>query len=206
MGSNGTLKFAAMFLAGCVSSFASVISVSPSMNTVDQGVMFSLDIVIINATDLYSYQFDLGFDPSVLSSVDVLEGGFLLSGGPTFFIPGVIDNVAGTISFTANVLLGAVPGVTGDGSLATVQFLALAPGISPVTLSSVILQDSNLVDITATVVDGSVEVTANGVPEPSSRTLILLGMSVIGGVCKFRRRIARESASTRSSTGSFRAA
>jgi len=182
---------------------AATVSISPSSESVSAGSLFSLSVGVTDVGDLYSYQFDLAFDPGVLSAVDITEGAFLTGGGPTFFIPGTIDNLAGTISFTGNVLLGAVPGVSGDGTLTTVQFLALAPGTSPIALSNIILLDSNLVDIPASVVDDSVGV--NAIPEPSSIALTLFGIGAIGGLSAFKRKNPREDASTRSSTAKFRA-
>ena len=71
------------------SAFAgSIVSVQPLSSGVSLGSNFTLDINIANVTDLYAFQFDIGFGPSVLQATSVVEGSFLPSGGFTFFIPG----------------------------------------------------------------------------------------------------------------------
>ena len=97
------------------------------------------------------------------------EGPFLPSGGATFFIPGTIDNTGGTVAFTADTLLTAISGVTGDGTLASFSFEAIGDGTSDLTLSNVQLLDSNLNPIDVDLSGGSVDVgETSTAPEPSS--------------------------------------
>src|SRR5262249_17907356 len=149
-----------------------ILSMQPSSQTVQPGQSFSLDVDITNVTDLFSFQFDITFDPTVLSATNITEGPFLPGGGSTFFVPGTIDNTAGTISFTADTLIGAISGVTGSDILATASFQALALGTSPITLSNPILQDSNLMDIASNIMNGAVTV----VPEPAPWLLFTTGL------------------------------
>lgn len=145
------------------------ISIQPFTKTVGPSDVFALDINIATVSDLFAFQFDLGFDPTVLSATGITEGLFLAGGGSTFFIPGTIDNGVGTVSATADSLIGATSGVNGNGTLAEVQFTALAAGMSSITLSNVQLLDSNLSSIPFVTADGSVGVAgAATVPEPSS--------------------------------------
>lgn len=153
---------------------AATISVQPTNTLAGVGGSFSVDINIASITDLYAYQFDLAFDPAIVSATG-LTGGLFLSGG-TGFVPGIIDNVAGTITFTADSLTGPVPGVSGSGTLATIQFSALAPGTSALTLSNLVFLDSLLLDIPIdTTNNGTVDVSGTGaVPEPSQFAPLLL--------------------------------
>jgi hypothetical protein len=131
---------------------------------------------ISSVTNLFDYQFDLAFNPSVLSATGITEGPFLSTGGSTFFIPGTIDNVGGTITFNADTLLGMVPGVSGNGTLIAFDFTAITPGTSPLTIENEILQDSTGAILSNTVTSGSV--TAQGtkpVPESSGLMLLLTG-------------------------------
>jgi len=124
----------------------------------------TLNVTVSGIADLYAFQFDIVVDPGVLSASSVTEGPFLAGAGTTLFIPGTIDNIAGTITSTADTLIGAVAGASGSGTLATTFFTVLdtAPsGASPVTLSNVILLDSNLNDIAATSEQGTVNVETN---------------------------------------------
>ncbi len=154
-----------------------IVSITPSSVVVPPGQNFSLDISVTDAVDLYAFQFDLSFDPTILSAGSITEGPFLPAGGATFFIPGTIDNATGAITFTADTLQTAIVGVNGNGTLATVDFQALGVGTSLVALSNVILLDSALGDITASTADGSVTVRqpVTGVPEPSTWLLLVTG-------------------------------
>ena len=95
---------------------------------------FSLDIAVTGVSDLYAFQFDLGFDPTILAVTSETKGSFLPSGGATVFIPGTIDNVGGAVSNTADTLLTAIAGVSGSGTLAVIDFQVLGPGTSAINL------------------------------------------------------------------------
>ena len=120
---------------------AATISVQPASSDFSNTTTLMIDIT--GVSNLFAFQFDVGFDPPIVSAIGVTEGSFLPTGGSTLFIPGTIDNVTGVISNTADALTGLVPGVSGSGTLAKVQFQALAPGTSAITLSNVILLDSS---------------------------------------------------------------
>jgi hypothetical protein len=106
----------------------------------------------------------------------VSEGSFLPAGGTTAFVPGTIDNIGGEISVTADSLVGAVPGVSGDGVLATLHFASFATGTSDISLSNIILLDSNLGTIDSTSANGSVTIgEATTTPEPDSAFTLLAG-------------------------------
>jgi general secretion pathway protein D len=154
----------------------SVISVQAPA-TVAQGTNFVVDVLIAQVSDLYSFQFDLSFNPGVLKATKVLEGALLPTGGSTFFIPGTIDNTAGNITFNADTLVGSIPGVTGGGMLLEFEFTALANGTSPLGLSNVVLLDSNGNVIANSTTGGSVTVGGgSAVPESSTLLLLLAGL------------------------------
>ena len=157
-----------------------IVSIQPSASTHSVGTFFDVFIDIASVTDLFAHQFDITFDPAILSAIGITEGPFLGTGGSTFFIPGTIDNVAGTITFTSDSLLGALSGVTGSGALATVKFAALTEGASALDLSNVELLDSAFADIAFTTLGASVEVTPASAPEPTSVVLLVLGLAGIG--------------------------
>jgi general secretion pathway protein D len=192
--------FSGFFLAALfpAAAFAdAVLTVAPSAGTVANGSSFTADVNISNVADLYDYQFDLNFNPAVLQATAVLEGSFLTSGGATFFLPGTIDDSAGTIDFNADSLLTAISGVSGSGMLLEIEFSAIAPGSSAISIpdnSDLILQDSNGALLSAAApVGGQVQVqgdTTAGVPEPSMRWLLtaaLLACCILAGNNRLRR-------------------
>ena len=148
-------------------------------STVSLGQTFAVTVDITSATDLYAYQFDLGYDASMLSLSTISEGNFLSAAGATFFIPGSIDNTAGLASATADSLLTAISGATGSGLLVTFDFTAIGAGNSALTLSNLFLLDSNLAAINGTTQNGSVTVGKVGVPEPSVLVLLLIAMGCL---------------------------
>lgn len=168
---------------------ATVLSISPSNETVTVGDTFTLDINISGVTDLYAFQFDLGFDPLFLAALSIEESVFLSAGGPPLFIPGDIDNSDGTVDETMGSLQNDVPGVTGGGTLATITFRALMAGLSSVNLYNIILLDSNSADIAADNPSNglvTIEARQTGVPAPSVLWLISAGLA---GLFLARRKI-----------------
>jgi general secretion pathway protein D len=175
--------FITIFLWSINSEASVVLNVEPSSKIVNVGDNFYLDIEILNVTNLFSYQFDIAFDPAILSAQSINESSFLTNAGSTFFIPGEIDNGAGTISFTANTLVSPVAGVTGAGVLASISFQGLTSGTSSIGLSNIVLLDSVLTEISSSALPGSVNVAA--VPLPGGLLLFLSGFAVL-----FNRRFA----------------
>jgi adhesin HecA-like repeat protein len=152
--------------------------------TISIGNVSSTDDVTVDisgVTDLYAYQFDIGFDPTLLEATGETEGPFLSSGGGTTFVAGAIDNSAGTLSDTADSLTGMVSGVTGLGTLATIDFQAIGVGTSPITLSNILLLDSGGNSIPFMSENGSVTST----PEPGFLPFALVALLLAVGL--FRR-------------------
>jgi Cohesin domain/PEP-CTERM motif len=158
--------------------------------TVNVNDIFSINVHVADAVDLTSWQFDLGYNPTLLQAQLVTEGPFLASFGttlfpPTVFTPGIINNSSGLISLVANAFADLPPLPSGSGVLARIQFKALTAGLSPLTLSGTYL---NLDPNGFTVANGSVCVTGGtscgggAVPEPSSLWLMGLGAIAFWGM------------------------
>lgn len=162
-----------------ISSFAATIEVVSSESTIEIGSSVTVSIEIIGSVDLYAFQFDVTFFPTVLSAADVTDGGFLGSG---LFFSGLIDNSVGTITLISDSLIGPVVGVSGDGVLATLRFLSTDIGTSDIQIENIILLDSQLGDIDVTAGGTSVTVmeVSSDVPEPGAWTLSLVGFIVLG--------------------------
>jgi len=134
------------------------------------GDTFDVPVSVSGVSDLYAFQFDLSYDPTVLELTNITEGSFLSSAGVTFFIPGTIDNMAGTATSTADALIGAIAGASGEGDLAIFDFTAISVGSSDLALSNVTLLDSSLNAIPFTISNGQV---ASAVPEPNVFPLLV---------------------------------
>ncbi len=109
----------------------------------------------------------------------MVDGGFLLDPKVAIVPP------LGANSVEIAVVTLLPIGVTGAGTLATVSFDAILPGVSVLDLQNVILSAPFGIEIvTAEVLDGSVTVVAPGpmpgiIPEPSGLLLSAVGFLII---------------------------
>ena len=113
---------------------------------------FTIEIRIEDVNDLYGWEFRLAWNTAVLEVLDIEEGPFLKTGGETFFTY-IINDTEGYMIVDCT-LLGNVPGVSGNGSLASVHFCAVASGDSPLDLYDTILVSSLEEPISHEVIDG----------------------------------------------------
>jgi Cohesin domain len=160
---------------------ATAVTVEPASKVVGVGGTFTVDIVVNPDTDIAGAQFGLSFDPSVVTANEVIEGNFLSQGGAsTYFITGVIDNAAGTITGVFGTITGDGEPVSQSGIFATISFTAgTAVGTSALDLTDVMVGDLQGQAVDIEVTDGSVTVT--GAAHHLSRGAIV-AISVVAGV------------------------
>ena len=132
-----------------------VVSIDPFTQNVPIGSEFQVAVHVNNISNLYGYQFDLSYTPNI-TAVSVTEGSFLSKGGPTFFIPGVNDSIHSTVRAAADTLLGAVPGVSGAGTLAVFTFELNGPGGGNFYVQAATFLDSALNPIGAQLWGGNI--------------------------------------------------
>jgi len=113
---------------------------------------FPIDIKILNATDVYSFDFKLSFNPMIVEGVAIAEGTFLSSVGTTTILQSQIDNTAGFIWFS--VTLVAPPGANGAGTLATITFHVIDLGASDLVLYETSLTNSEAQPLTHSTANG----------------------------------------------------
>ena len=164
-------------------ALAADVSIVALPDPAQTGNAVDLQVLISGVADLYGYNFSLSFDASLLQVSSVTEGAFLATGGTTFFDGGTIDNSAGTISFAFDTLVGAVPGVSGSGTLVTIHMNAIGTGTSALNF---VPADTTFVDsaaipnvIAVQTIDRTLTVAAV-VPEPSTYLLLAAGLAGIG--------------------------
>lgn len=153
-----TLSLSAIFIhkgmvpVGVASTKASIY-VDPPISAEAVGQNFMININISDVVDLYGWEFKLGWNSTILDAVDVTEGSFLKEGGETYFPPPEINNTAGYI-LAYCTLQGDVPGVSGNGTLAMVEFYVEAQGECLLDLYDTKLVDSFELQIDHTAIDG----------------------------------------------------
>ncbi len=115
----------------------------PAIGLVGTGDTFTLNLTVEDITDLAGWELNIRFSPTVLKAVSVTEGDFLSrNSGQTFFLEGTINNDTGTITGLAAARTGA-GGVSGTGSLLSMEFEAIATGEGDLKLHEVRLGDPN---------------------------------------------------------------
>jgi len=140
------------------------------------GDTFTIDVVIQDlhpwSSSLQSFQFNLDFNPAVLSYVSpVVSGGFLLSN-----VIYATDPHSSYVRYGETTFL---PEPTPDGGvLASITFEAIGSGTSLLDLNDVILDDWINHILSSVTNDGSVNVASAPVPEPS--TMFLIGTGLVG--------------------------
>ena len=190
MNNFNTLKTLAAALAlaglcGAAQADGSVV-LAPTNTTATVGSSFAVQVRGVGFTDsVVGGGFNLSFNPLVVNLSSVLVNTAVWE-----FVssPGTINNAAGTlvdVFFNSNRLV--LP--TGDFDIATLNFTAMAEGISALTLagsSDFPFANSNIEIINVSFGGGSAEVIA--VPEPSTWATMALGLALLPMV---RRRLSR---------------
>jgi len=134
-----TIAFASvicMISVGSVRADGTVISISPSSDTIPQsqiGTDFVVNISISTVTNLWSWAANLNWNPSVLNFTKISEGPFLKNAGNTFFAPTFPQS--GSLPDISDTVYPTNRSFSGSGVLATVIFKILAAGQSDITLS-----------------------------------------------------------------------
>jgi hypothetical protein len=109
---------------------------------VQPGEPFTMGLVISGTDDLGGFEFDLLFDPAVLTVTGVHLGGFLGSSGNEVIALGPRAEGAGRRVYAA-FGYGQLPGASGGGSLVTFDLMLLAGGETTLRLEDVQLAHSD---------------------------------------------------------------
>ena len=145
-----------------------VVRITPVSQKVAAPDNVIVEIRVDDVVDLGAYEFEIRYEPSVLSFASVENGLFLSSTGRSVVcqVP-QLDQALGMIRHGCNTVGPPPPfGPSGSGLLATVSFLTSCAGTSELTLALVNMTDATItppdVPIVFATQDGSVDV--NGGP------------------------------------------
>lgn len=159
---------------------------TPGIQSAFQAIIgnpLTVDVVIsgVDASEpLNAFEFDLDFDPAILTPLSVVAGGFLLA--PVFVVE---NNIAAPDVNFAGVTLAA-SGNVGAGILATIQFDIVGFGTTVLDLNDVILSAPFGSSITVgSINDGNVMAT----PEPATFLLVGAGLAGIAVYSRQRSKI-----------------
>ena len=112
-----------------------------------KGTTFAVNLLISGAQNVYSVPVQLNYDPKMLQLVNVSNGGFLSQDGQAVALVHREDEALGQSQITATRPPGA-GGVSGQGAVVTMTFMAKADGQTPLTITRGGARDPGLQAIT----------------------------------------------------------
>lgn len=116
-----------------------VFAVDPKIVVAGLDESFIVNITVSDVSDLYGWQFNLTFDPTIVNVVNVTEGPFLKQAGSTWMPDVTIHNFVGWVFSGDSLFPFPEEGATGSGVLASVLFNVTAEGESDLNLSETVL-------------------------------------------------------------------
>jgi len=145
---------------------STIVRIDPPSSNVLTGAIFTVDVAVDAVSNLGAYEFQLNFDPNVITFVSVADASFLGSTGRGVFCPepSVADN---RFHFGCATSGPEPPGPSGSGVLSVVTFRAVGAGVSPLELVNVALADPMGRAIPVTVQGGNVFVSWAPTPTPT---------------------------------------
>ncbi len=135
-------------------------SMSVSNPTPHVGDTITVDVDIADVSDLFSYGFEIDYDPAALSYVSSAQGSFLSESGAvsTSFQSGLENGTAGTLLVAEARTIDPKTSVSGSGTLFTMTFDVIGGGSQPTDITfdlASFLADTNG-DMTANYVNAQV--------------------------------------------------
>ena len=106
----------------------------PATITQPKGATFTMNIMVSGVQNVLSVPLQMSYDPAKLELVNVSNGGFLSQDGQTVALVHREDETSGTLQITATRPPNS-GGVSGQGSVVTLTFMAKASGQSPLTIT-----------------------------------------------------------------------
>jgi hypothetical protein len=137
-----------------------VVSVSAPAGALNPGGQFTIGISVVPNNAIAGMQFNLSFNPAIVTVNSIAEGNLLNQGGAsTYFSNGQINNAAGTITGVFGAIISPGQTVATAGTFAVITLTAGSTGgSSPLTLSNVVVGDVDGHSVPVSLTDGTVSV------------------------------------------------
>ncbi len=119
-----------------VTTDRAMLAFDPPSTKQTKGQTFTVNVQLSSQQQMHSFSLQLQYDPKLLQLANISNGGFLSSDGQAVAIVHRDDTAGGKLQITGTRPPGS-GGVTGNGSVFTLTFVAKAPGqttIAPIGL------------------------------------------------------------------------
>ncbi len=160
-----------MLLAGvATASGNAVVSVSVPAGAIDPGEQFTIGISVVPNNAIAGIQFDLSFNPAIVTMESIAEGNLLnQSGASTYFNSGEINNVDGTVTGVFGAIISPGQTVAQAGTFAVITMTAGSTGgSSPLTLSNVVVGDVDSQSVPVSAINVTIDISATTPAPPPS--------------------------------------
>jgi general secretion pathway protein D len=118
-------------------------SFDPPAITQPHGSTFAVNVLVAGAQNAYSVPLQVTYDSKMLQVVNVSNGTFLSQDGQAVALVHRDDDSSGTLQITATRPPGAI-GISGQGTVVTLTFLAKSAGQSTLAISKGGTRDPNM--------------------------------------------------------------
>jgi general secretion pathway protein D len=135
-----------------------VLSFKPAQVNQPVGSTFSVNVDIGNGQNIYSVPVQIGYDPKLLQLVNVSNGNFLSRDGQAVALVHRDDASTGTLQVTATRPPNS-GGVTGNGTVFTLTFMAKAPGKVVLSVTRAGVKDATMNNIPVSGTQATINVT-----------------------------------------------
>src|SRR2546422_2873395 len=115
----------------------------PANVTQPAGSTFAVNVLLTGAQNVYSVPLQVSYDPKVLQVVNVSNVGLLSQDGQSVALVHRDDDQSGALQITATRPPGSA-GISGQGAVVTLTFMAKASGQSTLTISKGGAKDPNM--------------------------------------------------------------
>ncbi|HLF85740.1 MAG TPA: cohesin domain-containing protein [Nitrospiria bacterium] len=122
---------------------AATLYFSPEKTKVSIDNQFRLEVRVSGVQDLFGAPFRISYPTDLLEVIKIEEGDFLKKDGKKTAFLQKVDNKKGEI-IIGLTRLGKIMGISGDGVILTLTFIAKKTGSATLTFQKTDLRDSNL--------------------------------------------------------------